>query len=293
MKVLITGINGFVGKYLEKILIEKGYRVYGIDLKNNNRENIFECDLKDSKRLESIILETEPEFIFHLAAISKTTFQDFKEIYEINVNGTLNLLNSCLKLEKKPKIIFISSSHVYGNVSSKKIKETTLTRPYNHYGASKLKGEALCWAFFNQYNLPILILRAFNHTGPSQPIDFLIPKLINCFKNRLPTINLGNIDITREFIDVRDVVNIYVKVIENYIPGKVYNVSSGRGYKISSIIKLLQKITSHKPNIVISKELIRENEPAIQIGDNTELMKVINYKFNYDIKKTLVDMINN
>jgi len=122
MKVLITGINGFVGKYLEKILIEKGYRVYGIDLKNNNRENIFECDLKDPKRLESIILETEPEFIFHLAAISKTTFQDFKEIYEINVNGTLNLLNSCLKLEKKPKIIFISSSHVYGNVSSKKIK---------------------------------------------------------------------------------------------------------------------------------------------------------------------------
>ncbi|MCX7680023.1 MAG: GDP-mannose 4,6-dehydratase, partial [Spirochaetes bacterium] len=210
MKILITGINGFVGKHLREILTQLSYQVWGVDYISQSEE-VFSVDICNKLQMEEIVNRIKPDCVYHLAAASFVDDQNVDAIYDVNVKGTLNVLASCCTLDKLPRFIFISSSQVYGNVPDElqPIVEDMPLNPVNHYGASKAIGEMLVKLYSTEYGLEYVIFRPFNHTGVGQNEIFVILKIIKAFKENLRCIELGNIDVERDFCDVRDVVRAY------------------------------------------------------------------------------------
>lgn len=294
MRILITGINGFVGRYLAQELAAKKHEVYGLDTAALQK-NTFKADLRSSKEVLEVVQAVQPDEVFHLAGISKAAEENAKEIYEINVNGTLNLLLACSALKALPRFLFASSSQVYGNVpaADQPIAETRFFMPVNHYGASKAAAENLIMAFHHEKKLPVCILRPFNHTGPGQSPFFLIPKLVQAFKKKHNPIILGNLNVTRDFTDVRDIANIYACFVENFPNGETFNIGSGIGYTLTGVIEILKSLTGFNPEIVSSPDFMRPNDISYAVGNNGKLTGVLNKNlFHYDLRTTLKDMLN-
>jgi nucleoside-diphosphate-sugar epimerase len=288
MKILITGINGFVGPILRKALETKGHTVYGIDLQSRD-PHVYPFDITDANAVMRCVQEISPDFIYHLAAISKVAYEDPSILYTININGTINLLAASANLKKKPNFLFISSCQVYGIVddSNQPITEETRVNPINHYGASKCAAEHIARVFHTISELPVAIVRPFNHTGRGQTPDFIIPKIIRAVKDKKKEIILGDTAVIREFMDVRDIVEIYSDLCEQFPDGKTFNIASGKGYKISDILQLIQNMTGVQLKIKSSESLFRKNEIKKLIGDGTALNKLYDWKPAYGIKETL------
>ncbi len=180
--VLISGVNGFTGKYVEELLLSKGYKVVGLVFSEPS-DNQIQCDLTNKESVKSCLEVVRPDYIINLAALSFVGHSDQKAFYDVNVFGALNLLDVAyeLKLDIK-KIILASSANIYGTPENVlKISEEQSPSPMNHYAMSKLSMEYMC----NLWNdkLPIIITRPFNYTGIGQADNFLIPKIVNHFKN--------------------------------------------------------------------------------------------------------------
>ena len=233
-KVLITGIDGFTGPYLSKSLNKKGIASFGLS-----------SDLRDIDSLTNEIKKIEPDAVIHLAGISTPNPKDYKlqPLYEVNVLGTINLLQSLTSLRSIPnKIILASSAYVYGNQSNSPLKEDFDPNPNNHYGCSKLSMEFLAKNYFNK--LPIIITRPFNYIGLGQDGNFLIPKIISAFKSERQIIELGNLSVQREFNDVRDISEIYIKLLSSSAESETVNLCSQRAITPENIIESMNKISN-------------------------------------------------
>jgi len=294
LKVLVTGINGFVGQHLKRELEIHGHDVRGLDVISTNAK-VLEVNILDALRLNKALKDTGPDAVIHLAAIASVDHRDPATLYNVNFNGTVNLLNACKELEQKPCFLFISSSQVYGNVPADKlpIDETFPVNPVNHYGATKAAAEMAVMAFGAEYGLPYVIARPFNHTGPGQTDRFVVPKMINGFRERAEFIELGNIDTIRDFTDVRDVVKAYVSILENFISGNVYNVSSGIGVTVAEIFEMIKRISGHNMNIKKRELLVRGNEIWSVIGNSSLLRETTGWRPEILIERTLKDMLEN
>lgn len=294
MKVLITGINGFVGKILQKELITRSHEVYGIDYKSDS-DMVFSADLRDYDSIKSIINDIKPDKIVHLAAVSRVDFENVNEIYEINVNGTLNLLKASVSSGGAIPLLFVSSSQVYGNPElehGEVISEEFKVSPVNHYGASKAAAENIAMAFYHENKVPLSIVRPFNHTGAGQTVNFVVPKIANAFRQRDESINLGNIDTVRDFLDVRDVVSAYISLIENFQEGEIFNIASGRGIVIRDIIGILQKIAGYEIEIIQEERFCRKNEISAPIGDFSKINNILGWNPRYEFTETLEWMLS-
>lgn len=293
MKVLITGINGFVGRHLARELNSKETDVWGIDTSSAS-ENVSAVNILDRESIHIALNHILPEIIIHLAAIANVDHSNLSLIYDVNFHGTVNLLNACVSLDKRPKFIFVSSSQVYGNVSEDKlsIDEFFQINPVNHYGASKAAAEMSVKAFGAEYGIEYAIARPFNHTGPGQTDKFVVPKLITAFNQRKKTIELGNIHTIRDFTDVRDVAAAYRLIIENFTSGETYNIASGKGIRISDIILKLKKISGHDMEIIKKEFLVRGNEIQSAVGNNEKIKNMIGWSPSIQIDDTLRDMLN-
>ena len=279
MRLLVTGGDSFTGQHLIPKAFNQGHEVHS--LKSN---------LKDVKSLTKEIRLTEPEGVIHLAGISFVGQSNPAEFYEVNTIGSLNLLGALANLPNPPqKVLFASSANVYGNVTHSPINELEPSHPINHYGISKVAMESLKHIYQNR--LPIDILRCFNYTGRGQSKDFLIPKLIHHFKNKLPSIELGNLNIKREFNDVRMVTDVYLKLLSKQKSGEVYNLCSGSVYSIDEIIKILEHLTNHSIEIKINPSFIRHNELSILCGDPAKLIDAIGDLPQFTIEETLQWML--
>ena len=165
-RVLVTGLEGFTGVHLEDALQKSGFEVFGTSLNPSTKSNIFTCNTTKRDAIERIVLNVQPTYVIHLAAISFVGETNASLIYDVNVMGTENLLESLLKLRNAPKkVILASSATVYGNQKSSVLDETMCPAPVNHYGYSKLAMEHLPKTYFDK--LPILITRPFNSAGLS------------------------------------------------------------------------------------------------------------------------------
>ncbi|MES2636296.1 MAG: GDP-mannose 4,6-dehydratase, partial [Pseudomonadota bacterium] len=214
MKILVTGADGFTGQYFTKLAVNMGHTV--IPLKAN---------LNDIKSLNEEVLSVAPDAVLHLAAISFVGHDNDEEFYRVNVIGTTNLLNSIALLPNKPRVLIASSANVYGTPVIEAINESVNPAPINHYAASKLAMEFMVKTWFNQ--LPIVITRAFNYTGAGQHENFLVPKIVAHFRRGNKIIELGNLDVSRDFSDVRDVVSAYLDLLMSDIHSLTVNVCSG------------------------------------------------------------------
>jgi nucleoside-diphosphate-sugar epimerase len=234
----------------------------------------LKSNLTDLENLSKEVLETMPDNVVHLAAISYVAHSDEKDFYSVNVIGSINLLAALANLPVKPqRVLMVSSANVYGNCAESPISESQIPAPINHYSMSKLAMEYLSQTYMER--LPIVITRPFNYTGPGQDVNFLIPKLVHHFASRAPSILLGNIDVEREFNDVQMVCKAYLHLLKYGERGEVYNVCTGRPYTLQFVIDELVGITGHHINVKIDASLIRANEVKRLCGDATKFQAVL------------------
>ncbi|HAS8551806.1 TPA: NAD-dependent epimerase/dehydratase family protein [Vibrio vulnificus] len=281
-KVLITGGAGFTGVILKEYLRSNGYTVFTTSLKPSCDELFL--DICDKQSILGCLNRIRPNYIVHLAAISFVGHSNELDFYNVNVIGTSNLLEVIVESKiKTEKVLISSSANVYGNVKGK-ISEANLPSPENNYALSKYCMEKVALGY---KELPIVIVRPFNYTGYGQSEKFLIPKIVKHFAEKQSSIQLGNINVARDFSDVRDIVRYYVELMESKESKGIYNLCSGKETSIIEIIKLMESISNHKMDVVINKSLVRCNEIDRLFGDNSRLKKVIGKFDVIDIYETL------
>jgi nucleoside-diphosphate-sugar epimerase len=259
LKILVTGAKGFTGQHFSKLATGAGHEVVPL------QSNLNEIDALDTE-----ILKVAPDYVIHFAGISFVASKDNEAFYRVHALGTSNLLNALLKLEKLPrKILLASSATVYGNSDNPFSVETQTPSPIDHYAMSKVAMEEMAKTYFDK--LPVIIARPFNYTGPGQRDNFLIPKLVKHFVQKQATIELGNLNVEREFNDVAMICDAYLALLEIGEPGEIYNVCSGNARSLQDVVSTLTRITNHPIKIVINPDFIRSNEVHRMCGDAKKL----------------------
>lgn len=261
--ILITGAKGFTGLYLSDAAKKASFKVYTLA-----------ANLNDVESLEKEVLEAKPDFVAHLAGISFVASKDHEAFYRVHALGTSNLLQALTKLQNAPKkILLASSATVYGNsVNHLSIEDQALT-PIDHYATSKVAMEEMAKTFFNR--LPIVIARPFNYTGIGQKGNFLIPKLVDHFAKQKPFIELGNLNIEREFNDVNMICDAYLKLLDLGKANEVYNVCTGQARSLQFVLDTLKKITAHNIEIRVNPDFVRASEVHRMVGNPEKLNRLL------------------
>ena len=274
-RVLVTGSEGFTGSYVCEELRASGWDVWGAGLgPHSNSNRYLQIDLLDAESLASINKLVSPDVVIHLAASSFIAANNSTAFYLINLIGTKNLLDILSQAKTPPRnTILASSASVYGEHASGAIGEEHLTQPTNHYGVSKLAMEHLASTY--QSALDITIVRPFNYTGVGQEGRFLIPKIVKHFQLQKKSIELGNIAVSRDFSDVRDVAAVYAKLAtEKPVEGPI-NLCSGVSTSLQSVIMAMKKISGLDIQIEVNTALLRDGDVLTMRGDRTKLGRLV------------------
>jgi nucleoside-diphosphate-sugar epimerase len=283
-RVLVTGMQGFTGPYVARALTAAGHDVIGT-------EAWPDFDLRRPETLTAALRAARPDHVIHLAGLSSVTHGDAAELYAVNAVGTGNLLQAIAEAAPNlRKVLIASSANVYGNAAGgEAIDEATPPAPVNHYACSKLALEFIARTWFDR--LPIVITRPFNYTGPGQTETFLIPKLVAHYALRRPLLELGNIDVERDFSDVRMVADAYVRLLASDAAGTVVNICSGKGRSLRSVLADLKAMTGHQPEIRVASDLVRRAEVHRLVGSNDRLRAIIGPLGYSDFADTLRWMV--
>lgn len=288
-KVLITGINGFTGIHLEKCLIKQGFDVYGTVIDEPKQTKHIQCDITQKPEVDRVFSVVKPDYVIHIAAISFVGENNASLIYDVNVIGSENILKSLVDNAVTPKkIIIASSATVYGNQGEEVLVESMCPKPVNHYGASKLAMEHMVANYFDTFD--IIITRPFNYTGVGQEKHFLIPKIVDHFKEAKKEIELGNINVSREFNDIHYIIDIYYKLLLCESRSVVVNLSSNKPIKLLDIIDMMNDIAGYKIEVKVNPAFVRENEINSLSGSMKQLNRCIDIKHTSTLRKTLESM---
>ena len=261
--LLITGARGFTGLYLKEAAQNAGLKV--VELASN---------LNDIEALEKEIAVAKPDLVAHLAGISFVASKDHEAFYRVHALGTSNLLQALTKLQAAPKkILLASSATVYGNSANHLSAEDQALTPIDHYATSKVAMEEMAKTYFNR--LPIVIARPFNYTGVGQKGNFLIPKLVDHFAKCKPFIELGNLNIEREFNDVNMICDAYLKLLDLGKANEIYNVCSGQARSLQFVMDTLKSITGHDIEIRVNPDFVRASEVHRMVGNPEKLQQLL------------------
>jgi GDP-4-dehydro-6-deoxy-D-mannose reductase len=292
-KVLITGSSGFVGRYLKSYLLSRSIKVQEIPA---------DIDIRDKNKVYNFCLNYSFDAVVHLAAQSfiPRSIEDPKETNEINFTGTLNLLEGLREAKFSGVFLFVGSSDVYGIVpeSLLPIRENLAHSPINPYAKSKSAAEFLCkkWSF-SKSGMRIIMTRSFNHIGPMQDQRFVISRfckqvaLIKCGLQE-SNIRVGNLNVTRDFTDVRDVVRAYLILLEKGSNGSVYNVCSGQEISLKNILPILRQIANIDFSEEVCSDLYRDAEQVRVFGSFNKIKKDLGWFPKILFKQSLEDTYN-
>ncbi|WCL49573.1 GDP-mannose 4,6-dehydratase [Leptospira sp. GIMC2001] len=303
-KYLITGLAGFVGKYLHAEITntDPSAEIHGIIRSGErfaSKDSIcHELDIRDTATVSALIQKIKPDIVFHLAAqpfVPKAILDPWGTL-DVNVKGTLNLLESLLKSNKESSLVYISSADVYGKQDPRFLpfNESTLPKPANPYSASKLAAEVYCSQYsFYGANLRIMIARPFNHIGIGQRSEFVVPnfckQIAKAKQNGDHKIYTGDLSSTRDFLDVRDVVRAYRIIAEKGVSGEIYNICSGTEVSIEKILLDLIDLSGVEMKLEVDPERLRPVETPRFVGDNTKLKK-LGWVQNISLNESLRDI---
>lgn len=309
--VLITGASGFVAQYLisEVLRADEHNYVIGVDITNpaiisaswNNKFEFRTLNLLDDKSVKNLIKETKPNFIFHLASFSSVAKSWENPVFSFNnnLNIFINILEAVRENKTETRILSVGSSEEYGDKGSKDIPftEESEVKPTSPYGVARVSQEMLSRVYVLGYGLDIVLTRSFNHIGPFQREQFVIPGFIKQFvesemrNEREFVLNSGNVDVVRDFSDVRDVVNAYSLLMQRGISGEIYNVCSGKGKSLIQIINIIEEYMNMKAILRKDPELYRPAENHVIIGDNSKIRKQCGWDQKYSIEQTITDTV--
>jgi len=301
-KALITGIDGFVGRHLGEFLHRQGVAVVGIQHIRKPKPTkpspmeLHSCDLRNYKRLLSIVDDSKPDYVFHLAGRNHegNSISSLWELFETNILGTLHLLQAIQK-SCSPKILIAISSAVYGiTPTRRKISENRSLRPVTPYGVSKAAQELLAHQYAHE-GLKILIARSFNLVGPGQHESFVCSGLARQYVEikrglRRAEIRVGNLKSRRDFCDVRDAVRAYWLLMQYGNFGDVYNICSARSYSVQMIVQALMKITGIKGNVIIDAPRLKKVDIPSQVGSYAKLLRHTGWRPEIALDQSLRDL---
>jgi len=309
-KVLITGITGFAGSWLAEYLLEEGCEVYGITRWRSRTDNIdyirdklklINADIRDGYSLQKAFKEVQPNFCFHLAAQSFVleSWNSPLETLSTNILGTTNVLEA-IKLEcPECKTVVAGSSEEYGKVYENEIpiKEENPLRPMSPYGVSKVATDKLGVLYYMSYSLPVVVTRAFNHTGPRRGEVFATSNFAKQIADiekgtQNPTIGVGNLSSFRDFTDVRDIVKAYWLLAQKGLPGEVYNICSGEGTQIAEVLNTLLGLSDSIIRVEQDPSRMRPSDVPLLVGDCSKLKALTGWSPEIPLSETLEGLLN-
>lgn len=312
-KILITGFSGFVASHFLDYLysIKKQAIVLGVDVKKPllrfemyrpTLDIRFEMlDLMNIDALDTMLKTFNPDYVLHLAAFSSVAYswEHPSECFINNSNIFLNLINTIRKRCPQSRVLSVGSSEEYGNVRHEDIpiKEEQPFNPVSPYAVARVSQEWMSKVYVNAYNMNIIMTRSFNHIGPRQDERFVIPSFIKQIKRIKQAgycrgeIETGRLDIVRDFVDVRDVVHAYYLLLQDGIPGEVYNICSGKGVTLSEILQMIANEMGVKISARINQNFVRPKDNLEIIGSNYKIWAEVGWKPTISLKDTLRDMI--
>ncbi len=315
MKVLITGITGFVGSHLaEYCLAIPGVEVYGTIMFHHlgdemnrvehikNKIEILECNLTNRIAAERVLQKVKPDKIFHLAGQSfvKVSWDGPEDTIFNNIMAELNIFEACRSLGINPIIQIAGSSEEYGLVLENElpIKETNPLKPLSPYAVSKIGQEMLGYQYYKSYGLKVVLTRAFNHEGPRRGDQFVTSNFAKQIAEmekgkREPIVKVGNLQAQRDYTDVRDMVKAYWLATEKCEFGRPYNICSGKMWKIEKVLDFLLSLSTKK-NIVIEQDAsrMRPSDVPTLVGDYSEFHGATGWDPKIPFEKTLEDTLN-
>lgn len=302
LPILITGGTGFVGKYLIQLLIRRGNSVAVLSSSpSSNQESgvhYYEADVRNRDRVREIVREVNPKQIYHLAGITAVdaSWANPRLTYEVNFWGAYNVFEAAMRLSSPPPILNVSTSQVYAR-SSEKLTESSPIAPDNPYSASKSMAELLRVEFQHYSTGGIVTARPFNHSGPGQTANFVLSSMAKQFVEielglRPPQLSLGNIEIKRDFTDVRDVVEAYALLLEKGNPGEIYNVCSGSAVRLSEIIKMFEAAANQQIEVEVDPNKVRANEPKNVCGNPEKISSETGWSPKIPLEKTIPDLLD-
>ena len=284
-RILITGVDGFTGRYLAPALAAEGHEVHGLVQRAPEPDQpvqpgvhaLHACDLLDPAGLLRVVDQVRPDKVAHLAGIAFVGHGDVGAIYSTNLIGVRHLLAALAAMaggDAPPSAVLLASSaNVYGNSTAGVIDESVPPAPANDYAVSKLAMEYMAATWHAQ--LPITVVRPFNYTGVGQSEDFLLPKIVSHFRRRAALLELGNLDVERDFSDVRTVVDCYARLLRSNATGQVFNVCSGVGHTLRGVLQMAVDITGHMPEVRVNPAFVRANEVPKLVGSRAALERAI------------------
>jgi GDP-4-dehydro-6-deoxy-D-mannose reductase len=308
MKVFVTGLTGFVGPHLAKMLVGKGCEVVGLGIYDENSGlvqslpkgvSVINTDIRDYVGLRKILEDARPDHVYHLAAISNvvTSFKDPRLTYDVNVGGTLNLFEALRELDIRPRIVHVSTAHVYRSIETEAgLDENSPVHLLTPYATSKFMCEALATQYVEAFGFQTMTVRPFNHIGPGQPTGFVcsdFARQIAAIKlgQAEPVLHVGNLAPVRDFTDVRDTVDAYWIVATQGVPGEVYNVSSRRPISMREIVSMLCELAGVQVSIEVDSGKFRPIETQRLFGDSSKI-RSLGWKPRIELEQTLKDILD-
>lgn len=313
-KIVITGFGGFVASYFLDYLFEyhPEYEVYGIDNKEINpdflndykiRMNVtyYKLDLMNANALNSLFELIKPDYVLHLAALSSVAYSwQFPEACFINnCNIFLNLIQAVRNHSPECRVLSVGSSEEYGNVglSDLPIRESLRLNPVNPYAIARVSQELLSKTYVDSFGMQIIMTRSFNHIGPRQDDRFVIPSFVKRILDikkqmtTIGTIETGDLSIKRDFVDVRDVVDAYYKLLISGSVGEVYNICSGTGIQLSDVVKMIADELDVNVITKTNPQYVRPNDNMEMIGDPNKIETELGWRRKWSFKASIRDII--
>jgi GDP-4-dehydro-6-deoxy-D-mannose reductase len=302
-RAFVTGIEGFVGTHLARYLADRGHEVSGICFVEPTADLSFarvsRCDIRDAGQLKRELSPARPYTVVHLAAISSVVIaeQNLAEAFDINVRGTLNLLEGLRESAPGARLLLVSSCEVYDRVagSGGKLDEQAAVKPLNHYSFTKLSMEQVGRYFFERSGLDVVTLRPFSHTGPGQSTNFVFPSVARQIAEaeagrRNPEIVVGNTDVSRDYTDIRDICAAYALALEKSTRGETYNITSEQVLKIGDGIR--QLVALSRVPIAMKVDAGRQRKESVLLaGSSARFRAATGWQAKYDISQTLCDLL--
>lgn len=299
MRVLVTGADGFVGRWLVAHLQQSGDDVWeapGHSKTTGPRRRAV--DVTDLDAVEAIIAWARPNAIYHLAAVAAgpDTARDIGRAVDVTVRGTAHVLSAAAGLDSPPAVLIPSSGEVYGSAGARAIGEHVAPEPVSLYGGTKLAQEAVALAFHRSGRLPVAVARAFNHIGPGQREAFVVASLaLQVARGRQASrrpvrVEVGNLAARRDFTDVRDVVQAYRLIVAGSHFGAPLNVASGRSIEIRTVLERLSELSELDVEIAPDASRMRPVDVPVKRGSSAKLRSLTGWEPQIPLEDTLRDV---
>jgi GDP-4-dehydro-6-deoxy-D-mannose reductase len=311
MRVLITGVTGFVGSHLAEYALTQGVEVIGSVRPRSRYEHIegirprlhlVECELRDATSVRALIAQTRPEWIFHLAAQSfvQASFNAPAETFATNILAQANVLEAVRAERFGPRVLVAGSSEEYGLVREEEtpVTEEQPLRPLSPYAVSKVAQDTMGYQYWQSYGIPIIRTRAFNHSGPRRGEIFATSNFARQVVEieagrREPLLEVGNLEPRRDFSDVRDIVRGYWALLQRGEAGEVYNLCSGQTWSIQEVLDFLIKASS-VPTVTVQPraDRMRPSDVPLLIGDASKIERATGWRTEIRFEQTLRDLLD-